>query len=275
MSRLPSAALTASLAALVALAVQTQFLLLVVAAILVVQCLIASAPAPADERGRAVLSPQELPVLAAGVVSATLAYNPTLLLGARGTQSGSDGAVSTGVFAGVLLGVAAGLTVAIIGQLVRRDERVSLVRSLAAATSLVLFSAIATAWIGAARATSVSGTPVAVGRDIVTLACAAVVAGLIVWVFPVSRTLAGAAVLAVGAAAAAGTNWAIGGSVDLWFAAVAGMCAAAFAAIGLLVGHAWTQGRGHVAVGWGFPGALAFAIVGPLVHVAAQLASAQ
>jgi hypothetical protein len=263
------------LAGVVALAVQTGFLLLVVATIVVAQCLIASAPAPADRRGRAIASPQVSATLVAGLVSAMFAYQPRFLLGANGTQSGADGAVSTGVFAGVLPGVAAGLIVAIVAQVTRRDGRANLVRSLAAVTSLALIAGTASAWIGAARASVLSTSRLPIGSEVVTLACVAVAAGLAMWVLPLARSIAGLLALAAGAMGAAAVAVLADGSVQALYAAVVGAGAAGFAAMGLLVGHAWTRGRGHVSAGWGFPGALAFAMTGPLVYVGAQLATAQ
>lgn len=263
-----------SLAAVVALAVQTRFLFLVVATIVLTQCLIASAPAPADRRGRAIASPQVAATLVAGVVAAAFAYHPLFLLGAAGTQAASDGAVATGVFAGVLPGVAAGVIVAIIGQALRRDGRPNLVRSLAAVTSLALFAAIAAAWISAARASAIGSTRVPIGSEVVTLACAAIAGGLLMWVLPFSRMVAGLLTLALGAASAAGTAVLLDSAVHTLYAAVVGAGAAGFAAMGLLVGQAWTQGRGHASAGWGFPGALAFAMTGPLVYIGAQVATA-
>lgn len=257
------------------MAVQTGFLLLVLATIVVAQCLIASAPAPADRRGRAIASPQVAATLVAGLVSAIFAYQPRFLMGANGTQAGADGAVSTGVFAGVLPGVAAGLIVAIVAQALRRDGRADLVRSLAAVTSLALVAGTASAWIGAARASALSSSRVPIGSEVVTLACAAVAAGLAMWVLPLPRSIAGLLALAAGAGAAAGMSVLLGGSVQPIYAAVVGAGAAGFAAMGLLVGHAWTQGRGHVSAGWGFPGALSFAMTGPLVYIGAQLATAR
>ena len=263
------------MAGVVALAVQTGFLFLVVATIVVAQCLIASAPAPADRRGRAMASPQVAATLVAGLVSALFAYQPRLLLGAGGTQASADGAVSTGVFAGVLPGVAAGLIVAIVAQALRRDGRADLVRSLAAVTSLALAAGTASAWIGAARASALSTARVPIGSEVVTFACAAVAAGLAMWVLPVARSIAGLLALAAGALAAAVVAALLGGSVHGLYAAVVGAGAAGFAAMGLLVGQAWTQGRGHASAGWGFPGALAFALTGQLVYIGAQLATAR
>jgi hypothetical protein len=175
----------------------------------------------------------------------------------------------------VLPGVAAGLIVAIVAQVTRRDGRANLVRSLAAVTSLALIAGTASAWIGAARASVLSTSRLPIGSEVVTLACVAVAAGLAMWVLPLARSIAGLLALAAGAMGAAAVAVLADGSVQALYAAVVGAGAAGFAAMGLLVGHAWTRGRGHVSAGWGFPGALAFAMTGPLVYVGAQLATAQ
>jgi hypothetical protein len=269
-----AAALTVSLVAVVALAVQTGFLALVVATIVVAQGLIAGAPAPADARGRAIATPQVVPTMVAGLVSAMFAYEPWLLLGARGTRAGADGAVSTGVFAGVLVGLAAGVIAAILAQILRKDGRPNLVLSVATVTSLALFAATSSAWIGAARASGSTTSGMSTGSEVVTLSCAAVAAGVLAWVLPWHRGVAGASALLVGGGAAAGTAWLLGSPLHLMYAATVGVGAAGFAVMGLAVGAAWTRGRGHVSAGWGFPGALAFVLTAPVVYIGAQLASA-
>lgn len=274
MPRLAAAALTVSLVAVVALAVQTGFLALVVATVVIAQCLIAGAPAPADARGRAIATPQVVPTMVAGLVSAVFAYEPLLLLGARGTRAGADGAVSTGVFAGLLLGLAAGVIAAILAQILRKDGRPNLVLSVAAVTSLALFAAMSSAWIGAARASGSTTSGMSTGSEVVTLSCAAVAAGVATWVLPRHRGVAGVSALVVGGAAAAGSAWLLGSALHLLYAATVGAGAAGFAVMGLVVGSVWTRGRGHVSAGWGFPGALAFVLTAPVVYISAQLASA-
>jgi hypothetical protein len=146
---------------------------------------------------------------------------------------------------------------------------------LAAVTSLALLAGTASAWIGAARASALSTARLPIGSEVVTLACAAVAAGLVMWVLPLSRSTAGLLAVAGGAVAAATVAVLVDSSVQALYAAVVGAGAAGFAAMGLVVGHAWTRGRGHMSAGWGFPGALAFAVTGPLVYVGAQLATAR
>lgn len=273
-SQLAAVGLTATLVAVEALAVQTGFLVLVLATVLVAQCLIASAPSPADQRGRSVATPQFWPTIISGVAASVIAFEPRVLIGAPGTRAGADGAVSTGVFAGVIPAVAFGLILAIIVQLARRDGRSNLVLSLSVVVTLTVFSALASAWIGAVSASGSRSGTLTIGGDLVTCACAAVGVGLLGWVVPWSRPVGAAVSMGVGAAASAGTAWLIGGELVWPFAAAVGMGATGFALIGLLIGAAWTRGRGHVATTWGFPGALAFVLTGPLVYIAAQMATA-
>jgi hypothetical protein len=255
-----------ALAFVVALAALTRTLLPVVATIIVVQVLIASAPSPADARGRAIPTPQAVATLAGGFTAAAIAYLPSLLIGAGGTRAGIDGLSITGVLAGLLPGVAVGVLIAIGAQIVRKDGRHDLVTSLGTVVSLVLFAATASAWIGAARTPS--------GREIVAIAGAAMVTALVVWTIFGPHLVAGIAAVAVGAADAAGMAVRLHGATTWEFAAVVGAGVAGFAIAGLLVGMAWTEGRHHLAAGWAFPGALAFTLCGPLVYVSAQMVSA-
>jgi hypothetical protein len=255
-----------ALAFVVALAALTRMLAPVVATIIVVQILIAAAPSPADARGRAIPTPQLVATLAGGLVAAAIACQPPVLIGAAGTRAGIDGLAITGVLAGLMPGVAVGVLVAIGAQLTRKDDRRELVVSLSTVVSLVLFAGIATAWIGAARTAS--------GRQIVTIAGAAILAALAVWLVFGPRTLPSVVSVAFGSAAAAGMALRLNGAATWEFAAIVGAAVSGFAVVGLLVGMAWTQGRHHVSAGWGFPGALAFALTGPLVYVAGQMVSA-
>ena len=254
-----------ALAFVVALAALTRTLLPVVATIVVVQILVATAPSPADARGRVIPTPQFVATLAGGLVAAAVACLPPVLIGAAGTRAGIDGLAVTGVLAGLMPGVAVGLAVAIGAQLTRSDDRRSLVLSLAAVASLVLFASTATAWIGAARTPS--------GREVVALCGAAIVGSLAVWIGFGPRLLVGGVSAVVGGAAAAGMALRLEGAVTWEFAAVLGAVVAGFTVVGLLIGAAWIDGRRQGSASWGFPGAFAFALVGPLVYVASQMVS--
>jgi hypothetical protein len=258
--------LTMALAFVVSLAALTGMLLPVVATIVVVQALIATAPSPADSRGRAIPTPQLLATLVGGLISAAIAYRPDVLIGAPGTRVGIDGLATTGVLAGLAPGVAAGVWVAVFAQVARKDGRRELVASLATVISLVLFASTASAWIGAARTPS--------GREIVAIAGAAMVGAFVCWIVSGFRFLGGFIAVLVGGVAGAGMALKLDGAATWVFGAVAGVGAAGFAVVGLLVGLAWTEGRHHLSAGWGFPGALAFALTGPIVYVCSQMVSA-
>jgi len=261
---LRAALLTVALAAVMGVAAQTRVLLPVLATAFVAQVLIASGPSPADDRGRAIATPQLIATLIGGAVSSAIAYHPDLLFGAQ-TRASLDG-LKPGVFAGVLLGVAAGLVAAIVAQVARKDERRHLVESLSAVTSLVVFAACASAWVSAARANT--------GREVLTVGCAAVLACFVVILVPGdSRVVVPVALIAAAAAGAAGSHF-VGGQSTLPFAAGVGLGAAGFALVGLSVGTAWTHGRTHLSSAWGLPGALAFVLAGPLVFVAGDFLAA-
>ena len=259
-----AAALTVALVAVMGLAAQTRVLLPVLATVLIVQVLIASAPSPADDRGRAIPTPQLAATLIGSAVSSAIAYHPSLLFGAQ-TRASLDG-LKPGVFAGLLLGVAAGLIAAIVAQAVRKDGRSHLVESLAAVTSLVVFAACASAWVAAARANT--------GPEVLTIACGAVLAAFLMTLAPGHRGLVLPIALMAGAAGGAAASHLVRGEATLPFAAGVGLGAAGFALVGLAVGTVWTHGRNHLPAAWGLPGALAFAMVGPLVFVAGDFLAA-
>lgn len=266
MSRLGASALSVVIAAVLTLAIQTEVLILVAAVIVVVQALLASAPAPADTRGRPIPTPRAAATMSAGIVSCIIALRPSLLLGADGSSVGQDGLISTGVVAGILPGVAVGVFVALIAQMLRRDGRRDLVLSTSAAISLALFASLASAWIGAARASS--------GADVVTIAAVGLAASLVVWMIPIDRVVCAALAITVGAAASAATALAVDGLPTWIFGVAVGSGTALFAILGQVLARAWSQGRIHASAGWGFPGAMAIAMSGPIVYLAGQLVTA-
>jgi hypothetical protein len=265
-SRIGASALSVVLAAILTLTVQTGVLVLVAAVIVVVQGLLASAPAPADARGRSVPTPRSAATMSAGLVSSVIAMDPTLLLGAKGSTVGQDGIVSTGVVAGILPGVAVGVFVALVAQMLRRDGRRELVLSTSSAISLALFASLASSWIGAARA--------AAGADVVTIAAVGLAASLLVWMIPIDRFVCAAVAISVGAGASAATALQIDRLPSWEFGIAVGSGTALFAILGQVLARAWSQGRAHASAGWGFPGAMAIAMAGPIVYLSGQLVTA-
>jgi hypothetical protein len=264
-SRIGASALSVVLAAVLTLAVQTGALILVALVIVVVQGLLASAPAPADARGRSIPTPRSAATMSAGIVSCIIAVRPSLLLGPEGSSAGLDGLISTGVVAGILPGVAVGVFVALVAQMLRDDRR-ELVLSTSAAISLALFASLASAWIGAARA--------AAGAEVVTIAAAGLAASLVVWTIPIDRYVCAAAAIMVGAAASAAAAVVVDGMPTWLFGVAIGSGTALFAILGQVLARAWSQGRVHASAGWGFPGAMAIAMAGPIVYLGGQLVTA-
>ncbi len=266
MSRIGASALSVVLAAVLTLAVQTGVLILVAAVIVVVQGLLASAPAPADVRGRSIPTPRAAATMSAGLVSCIVALRPSLLLGADGSSVGQDGLISTGVMAGILPGVAVGVFVALVAQMLRRDDRRELVLSTSSAISLALFASLASAWIGAARAAS--------GPDVVTIAAVGLAASLLVWMIPIDRYVCAAVAITVGAVSSAAAAVVVDGIPTWVFGVAVGSGTALFAILGQVLARAWSQGRVHASAGWGFPGAMAVAMAGPIVYLGGQLVTA-
>ena len=264
-SRIGASALSVVLAAVLTLTVQTGALILVALVIVVVQALLASAPTPADARGRSIPTPRSAATMSAGIVSCIIALWPSLLLGAEGSSAGLDGLISTGVVAGILPGVAVGVFVALVAQMLRHERR-ELVLSTSAAISLALFASLASAWIGAARA--------AAGPEVVTIAAAGLAASLLIWMIPIDRYVCAAAAITVGAGASAAAAVVVDGLPTWLFGVAIGSGTAMFAILGQVLARAWSQGRVHASAGWGFPGAMAIAMAGPIVYLGGQLLTA-
>ena len=267
MTRVESTILSVALVAVLTLAAYTNILLVAVV-ILIVQLMIATAPLPANEAGRTVHAPRFGSAAVAGIIATIITLWPRLLIGADGTQTGNIGLVDSGVFAGLAPAMAAGVIVALLSQMLRRDGRGSLVLTTGYAVTLCAFAVLAIGWIGAAK--SLGGAPV------VAVSAIALSAALLVWLLPLQRWIVGA--LAVVAAAAAGGVSAplLGDTAEMtWlFGALAGVGIAMFAILGQVLGRAWCLGRRHVSSGWGFPGALSLALCAPIVFVASQLLGA-
>lgn len=263
-SRLQSIVICVLLAAIMALAGYTHPLFVGVVVILL-QAMIAAAPAPADERGRSISSPRFVPVILAGVVTTILTLWPQLLNGAHGTTS--VGRISNGVVAGIMPGIAVGVIAALIAQMFRRDGRSHLVLSVGYTVTLCVLVTLPVGWIGAAQSA---------GRAIVVLLGALGVAiAMGVWAIPRDRVIVGAASVAAAAGGGAGVAVLLPSLADVGpaYGAVSSAGAAFFAITGIVVGRSWCQGRLRVETGWGFPAAMALTLSAPVVFIAGQLAT--
>ncbi len=252
-----------ALLGLLVLASLTEQVVLVAAAVVVVQGLIAAAPSPPDERGRAQGGPRFWPALLAGLVAVVLTTWPGLLVGSEGLRAGREGLVSNGIIAGIVPAVAVAVLVSLVAQMLRRDGRPRLVITTGHAVTLGVFAALAASWISASRA--------AAGAEVVIVGAVGVAAALLVWSLPLDRIVCASLSLAAGGAAAAGATVVFDGITTVLFGVVVGMAAAIFAVLGQVLGRAWSQGRTHASQGWGFPGALAVALPAPIIHVCGQL----
>lgn len=264
MSRLGSAALSIALVAVMALAAYAD-VLLVAAAVVVVQLLIASAPSLADARGRSVPTPRFIPVMTGGLIATVLAVYPQILQ-RDDTTSDVLGFVDTGVIAGIVPAVAATVFVALVTQMLRRDGRRELTTSTAYAVSLGVAAALTTGWIGGSE--SLGGAP------IVVIAAAGLAVGLLVWALPADRIYVGAGAVLAGAVAGAVAALLVDSIVTWIFGVAVGSAVALFAVLGQVFGRAWISTRTHASIGWAFPGAMSVALAAPVVYVAGQLVAA-
>lgn len=239
--------------------------LLVAATVLLVQGQIAVGPHPADARGRIVRAPKIVAVMTASVVATVLTLWPRTLIGADGTSAGDIADVVPGSLVAILPATAAGVVVALLSQMLRRDGRRELVLTTAHAATASLLATLTVGWITAAR------TPL--GIEVVTLGAVGAGVALLLWCLPGDRYLIASIAMAGSGLACALTTQLQGGFVTFtWvFGLAAGIIVATGAILGQIVGRAWGEGRRHAASGWGFPGALSVALAAPLVHLVGQL----
>jgi hypothetical protein len=261
-SRLGSTLLSLVLAGVITLAAYTDELL-VAAAVLLVQVLVAAAPPLLTSTGEPIASPRFAPAIVAGVVATALTAEPDLLRGADGTSADVVGATDTGMLSGVLPAVMAAVFVALIAQMLRKDGRVHLVRSVGYAVLVAVVAAFTVGWLGTVQSLG-DAAAVAVGA-------AGLGAGLVVWMLPVERwiclglsTLAGAG----GGAAVAAT---VESPMTVYFGVVVGAGAAVFAVLGQVVARTIAPDATQSAARWGFPGAMSVAFAAPVVYLGGQL----
>ena len=265
-SRLGSTALSLALVGVITLAAVAGPLL-VAAAVVLVQLLIAAAPSPADSRGRLIHAPRFAAAASAGLVATVLTLWPGLLEGADGSTADVSGTVGTGLLGGIIPAIAVGIFVAMVSQMLRKDGRPHLVPSTGYAVSLGVFAAMSVGWIGATQSLG--------DWQAVAIGAAGVAGGLLAWMVPIDRWVCGALAVVTGAAAGAAAALAVDSVMTWLFGVVIGSGASLFAVLGQALGRTWSQGRAHASAGWGFPGVMSIALAAPIVYVGGQLVGAR
>lgn len=262
MPRSVSSLLSVALSGLLALAAATGELWLVVAGVVLVQLLVAAAPAAV---GLGTVRPTVFaPVVAGSVMATALAFDPGLLAGTSGTRAGRDALLSSGVLTGVLAGSAVVVAMAWFVQMLRRDGREHLVRSVAATVCLGVLATLASGWVAAARASQ--------STDVVLMAAVGLSVAVLVWAAPGDRVVLASVAVVAGAAAGAVVPLVAGGA-GTWVLGVAvGAGAGLCALLGQVMGRAWSGPATPGPEAWAFPAALSVALVGPVAHLGAQLA---
>lgn len=253
----------AALAGLLSLSVVTGRGWLVAAAVLLVQLLVAAAPRPSLRgTGGALFGP----VLVGSVVATALARDPGLLEGAAGTESARDALVSSGVLAGLLLGVVVVVALTLLAQMLRRDGRGRLVDSAGSTVLLGVVAALGAGWMAAATTS--------LAPDVVPAAALGVTVALLVKALPGDAIVLGAAGTTLGAVAGGLVPLVVDGVGTWQLGLTVGLAGAGCGLLGRTLGRAWV---GDVASPsrpetWVFPAAVAIALAGPVAHVGAQLA---
>ncbi len=260
--RLGSTALSLALAGVITLAAYTDPVL-VAGVVLLVQLLVAVSPVLVSTAGEVIASPRFVPAAVAGVISTAVTLEPGLLSGADGTSSDVVGASDTGVLAGVLVAVMAAVFVALFAQMLRRDGRGQLVQSVGYAVMIAVIAALAVGWIGTVQSLG--------DAEAVAVGAAGLAAGLLVWLLPIDRILCLGLVVIAGAGGGAAVAGTVDASMTVYYGVVVGAGAALFAVLGQTVGHLVAHDGSHPASRWGFPGAAAVALAGPIVYIGGQL----
>lgn len=261
-SRLGSTLLSLALAGVITLAAYTDPLL-VAAAVLLVQVLVAAAPPLLTGAGEVIASPRFVPVVVAGVVATVLTVEPDLLSGADGTSVDVVGATDTGMLSGVLPAIMVAVFVALVAQMLRSDGRGRLVQSLGYAVTLSVIAAFAAGWIGTVQSLG--------DAQAVAVAAAGLAGGLLTWLLPIDRWVCLGLSSVAGAAAGAAVAASVESSMTVFFGVVVGAGAAVFAVVGQVVARTMSGDDLRPAARWGFPGAMAVAFVAPIAYVGGQL----
>lgn len=247
---------------------------LVAAAVLFIQYLLASGPGATDERGRRIPTPRFTPVIAGSIAAVAVSARPDSLSGSTGAGEGVVVMVDTGVLTGVPVGLAVGFFVAIVAQMFRRDGRRDLVRSLGHVVLILVVAVLAIGWIGAARTTPVAGVNAVVAGSMAIALVTAQIPRPREDSGTAGQILAGALALlpllfAAGVAVAVGQYYEVPLSVPV--AAMVGALVAVFSIVGRDVAAALSAPLRHAGPRWGFTGAFPVALVGPLAFIAGQL----
>lgn len=261
-SRLGSTLLSLVLAGVITLAAYADPVL-VAAAVVLVQVLIAAAPPLLTAHGHVIGSPRFVPVVVAGGVATVLTLQPELLTGADGTSSDVVGATDTGMLAGVLPAIVAAVFVALAAQMLRTDGRAQLVQSLGYAVTLSVVAALSTGWVGTVQSLGDAAA--------VAIAAAGLAGGLVVWMLPIDRLWCLSLSIVSGAGAGAAVAATVDSSVTVYFGVVVGAGAAALAVLGQAVARIMSRGNLQPSARWGFPGAMAVAFAAPVAYVGGQL----
>lgn len=261
-SRLGSTVLALALAGVITLAAHADEVL-VAAAVLLVQLLVAVSPPLLTSSGEAIGSPRLVPAVVAGVVATVLTLEPQLLDGADGTSVEVVGTTDTGMLAGVLPAVMAAVFVALFAQMLRKDGRTNLVSSAGYAVTIAVVAAFAVGWLGGAQSLG--------GADVVAVGAAGLGGALLAWMIPVDRWICLSLATLAGAGAGAAVAVSVDSSMTWFFGVVVGAGAGVLAVLGQLVGRILAARSVHAAVRWGFPGAMSVAFAAPVVYLGGQL----
>jgi hypothetical protein len=255
-SRLGSTLLSLVLVGVITLAAHAD-LLLVAAAVLLVQVLVAVSPPLTTSTGEVVAAPRFAPALVAGVVATVLTYRPSLLDGARGTSDEVVGTTDTGMLSAVLPAVVAAVFVALAAQMLRKDGRAHL-------TVLVsVVAALTAGWLGTAQSLGDAAA--------VSVGAAGVAAGLVVWLLPIDRFVCLGLSTIAGAGGGAGVAATVDSPMTVYFGVLVGAGAAVLAILGQVVARTMAGDSWQPAARWGFPGAAAVALAAPVVYLGGQL----
>ncbi|MGH1561469.1 hypothetical protein [Mumia sp. DW29H23] len=228
------------------------------AAVLLVQLVLAASPSPAGRTRAPVHAPKALPIALSGLVAAVVTLAPSVVAGAEGTVATAAASVDSGSLAGVGIALPVLVLAALLGQLRRPAPRPDVVPALGEVVVTGTVALMATGWLAAAVSP--------VGRPAVVVA--AVVTVIVVVADRAGRMRPVAHVWALALSALSGIVLASLEGADAVVGGVAAVAIGGAVIAGSSVGRRW---RPLPPSRWAVEATAPIALAGPVVFVAALI----
>ncbi|MFD1825314.1 MULTISPECIES: hypothetical protein [Mumia] len=248
---------TTAFVGLLALAAQAGAVVMA-AAVLLIQLLLASAPSAPGVSRTPVRAPKVVPIAVAGLVAAVVTMWPSTAAGARGTTVMAGAMVESGTLAGIGLALPVLILLALIAQVRRPAPRTDVVTALGDVVTTGFVALLVTGWLAAAESP--------VGRAAVVVAAVVTVVALVA--DRARRARAVVQVWALAVCALVGIVMASWEGVNAVAGGVAAVAIAGSVMAGRKLGQWW---RPLPPARWPMEVVAPIALAGPVVFVAALL----